>query len=119
MQIIVTKNKRDHVNKARKLLTSVGNGFGSVWFIKRSDGSKRKLSYRIHVRKPQYVKVPSGENLKHKKINEKNNLITIFDCNMVRYNHKDRMCGRGGWKSIPLDGIIRIAANGEIYRIIS
>jgi len=110
----------EKVRGVRKLIQSAGNQIGSVWFRKRSDGSKRKMSYRIHVCKPTYASTPKNSNsIKHKEINKQHNLITVFDCNAVRYNRKDKMSGRGEWKSIPLDTVARVAINGEIYKIIS
>lgn len=76
------------------------------------------MSYRLHVRKPTYAKIPKSNNAYKRKLQDaKNMLITVFDVNAVRYNRKGKMSGRGEWKSIPLDGVTRICVNGEIYKI--
>ena len=49
MQVIETKSKREKVRRVKKLMESVGENFGSVWFYKRSDGALRKMCYRLHV----------------------------------------------------------------------
>ena len=120
MQVVKVKSVKDKVRKVRSLITLAGNQIGSVHFIKRSDGTKRKMSYRLHVQKPTYASSPTGKRFKQKKAKDSdNNLITVFDTNAVRYNNKSRMCGRGEYKSIPLDGVTRIKVGGEIYKIIS
>jgi len=116
MQIVEAKSVKSRVRKVRSLIESAGNHIGVVHFRKRSDNTKRRISYRLHVAHPQYVKAPTGKSI----INPKDyDLITVFDTNTMRYNNKGRVCGRGGWKSIPLDKVIRVAVNGEIYKIVS
>jgi len=114
------KTPQEKVSKVRNLILSAGNKIGNVWFIKRSNGQKRRMSFRLRVAKPQYAKIPNSNknaSRKHKKMNQAKNLITVFDTNSIRYDKYGKMNGRGNWKSIPLDGIIRIAVNGQIYRI--
>jgi len=122
MQIIEKSRTRDRVRAVKKLMLSAGNHMASVHFIKRTDGSKRKMSYRLRVRKPTYAAIPKDkatfDNFLKRKENEKSNLITVFDCNKVRYNKKGKMNGRGDWRSIPLDSVTRIAVGGEIYKIV-
>jgi hypothetical protein len=109
----------ERVSEVKRLMESVGTRIGSVHFVKRGDGKKRKISYRLHVKSPSYAKKPTGKKSLEKKVRDINNqLITIFDTNMIRYNKKGLMSGRGGYKSIPLDGVYRLKVNGEIYRII-
>lgn len=116
MQELKFNRKRDRVRKVKSLIESAGNSFGSVWFYKRSDGKLRKLAYRLHVTTPTYEKKPDGKM--YRKTNDtEHNLITVFDTNTIRYNNKSRMCGRGGYKSIPLDTVCRIKVGGVIYRI--
>lgn len=43
----------------RELIRSAGNTIGSVHFLKRKDGSLRKMSYRLHVQNPTTAKKPS------------------------------------------------------------
>jgi hypothetical protein len=117
MKEIVVRNEKEKVKIVRNLMLSSGNLIGSVHFIKRSDGSKRKMSYRLRVQKPTYAKAPSGKDKERHAKDSDNGLITIFDCNSIRYDKKDRMNGRGGYKSIPLAGVYRVKVGGEIYRI--
>lgn len=120
MQVITVKSVKAKVRKVRKLMESVGNQFGAVWFIRRKDGKLRKMAYRLHVQHPSYEKVPTGKKFLYKKaLDSEKNLLTVFDTNTLRYNNKKRLCGRGGFRSVPLDGVVRLKVNGEIYKIIS
>ena len=119
MKVINVKNVASKVKQVRKLMESAGNQIGNVWFIKRSDGSKRRMSYRLHVEKPTYAPAPKGTGKRHYKIDRANNQITVFDVNKIRYNRKGCMCGRGDYRTVPLDSVIRVAVGGEIYKIIS
>lgn len=118
MQVISIKSERARISKVRSIIRSAGNSIGSVHFRKRSDGSKRRMSYRIRVFKPTYAPAPTGkmENKWEKSLRD--NLITVFDVNKVRYNKKGQMCGRGDWRSVPLEGVERICVKGEIYKIV-
>lgn len=120
MKIVKVRSVRERVKIAKRLILSPGNRIGVVHFRKRSDGSKRKMSYRIHVFKPQYAKTPTGKgSKKQKKINQEKDLVTVFDTNCINYNRKGMMNGRGGFRSVPLDSITRIAVGGEIYKIMA
>lgn len=119
MKVIKVKG-RAKVSKVKSLMKSIGNHIGVVHFIKRSDGRKRKMSYRLRVFNPQYAKAPTGKNSKkQKKINSDKNLMTVFDTNCFRYNNKGKLCGRGSYKSVPLDSVTRLAVGGEIYKFVS
>ena len=119
MKILEYKDDRVKVQAVRELIQSAGNQIFAVTFTKRSDGSKRKMSCRRHVQKPSYAKAPSGKiSYKRKIQDEKNSLITVFDCNSLRYNRQEKLNGRGNWKSIPLDSITRLKINGEIYKVL-
>lgn len=119
MKVIKCKNAREKVRMVKKLMNSVGNQIGSVWFYKRSDGSLRKIAYRIHVTHPTYEKEPTSEKFLYKKAKDsEKNLITIFDTNFIRRNNKKRICGRGGYKSVGLDNVVRLKVGGEIYRFL-
>lgn len=112
---VTCKNKRDKVRTARRILKMAENQIGNVWFIKRSDGKKRRMSYRLKVTKPTYATIPTGKG----RIDPKeHNLMTVFDCNLVRYNSRGKINGRGDYRSIPLDNVIRISVNGQIYRFV-
>jgi len=117
MEIVVCKTKRARIRKVKSLILSAGNKIGSVHFRKRSDGSKRKMCYRLHVQKPTYANKPKGEDNGRKERNADNNLLTVLDVNKVRYNKKGKMAGRADWRSIPLDTVDRVKVNGVIYKI--
>ena len=114
MQVITVKSVKSRVNKARKLILSAGHAFGGVHFIKRSDGSRRRMCYRLHVQTPTYARKPSGKG----KRSRKPDLLTVFDTNKIRYNRRGLMCGRGDFRTIPLDGVYRVAVGGEIYKLV-
>ncbi len=119
MKVVMSKTEREKVGAVKKIIMSAGNQMASVHFRKRSDGSKRRMSFRLHVRKPTYARAPSSKDKKRSKINRANKQLTVFDVNKIRYNHKGLMCGRGDFRTIPLETVSRICVNGEIYRIIS
>jgi len=119
MQVIETKSKREKVRRVKKLMNSIGNQIGAVWFYKRSDGSLRRMAFRNHVSHPTYEKEPTGEKFLYKKaMDSEKDLLTVFDCNVMRYNNKSRICGRGGFRSVPADSVIRLKLNGVIYKFI-
>jgi hypothetical protein len=118
MKEIVIRSLPERIRKVRSLIESVGNRIGSVHFIKRSDGKKRRMSYRLHVRKPSYARKPEGKRFLKTWTKDSDNLqLTVFDVNKVLYNKNGKMNGRGDWRSIPLENVTRVAVNGEIYRI--
>lgn len=115
MHVIDIKSTRARVRKVRELIRSAGNSIGSVHFRKRSDGTKRKMSYRLRVFKPTYASKPKGSHTRKAKADE--SLMTVFDVNLVRYNRQGRMCGRGDYRTVPLENVERICVNGQIYKI--
>lgn len=115
MKELKFKNTNQKVREIRKLIQSSGNKLFSIHFIARGTGQKRKMVCRKNVFNPQYASIPNGKKAYDPK---KYNLLTVFDVNTLKYNRRDRLSGRGGWKSIPLDSVTRIKTNGEIYRII-
>jgi hypothetical protein len=120
MKVITVRSLRARVRKVKGLIQSAGNQIGAVHFIKRSDGTKRRMAYRLHVAKPTYAAKPTGKRFKTNRSKDADNLqVTVFDVNHINYNHKDRMSGRGAWRTIPLENVTRIAVGGEIYKIIS
>jgi hypothetical protein len=119
MKVLEYKDRSVKVAAVKELIQSAGNQIFAVTFIKRSDGTKRKMSCRRKVRKPSYAKAPTGQvSFKRRDQDDKNNLMTVFDCNCLKYNRQDRLNGRGGWKSLPLDSVTRLKINGEVYKII-
>jgi hypothetical protein len=119
MQVIETKSKREKVRRVKKLMNSIGNQIGAVWFYKRSDGSLRRMAFRNHVIHPTYEKEPTGEKFLYKKAQDaEKDLKTVFDLNVMRYNNKGRICGRGGFRSVPMENVIRLKVGGTIYRFV-
>jgi len=116
MQVIETGTVRAKINKVKKLISSAGNQMVGITFIKRGDGSRRKIAGRFRVSKPQYASIPSGKKMRYSAKDK--NLATIFDCNALKYNNKGRLCGRGAWKSFGLDMVERFKVNGVIHKFV-
>lgn len=105
--------------RIKQILKSAGSKIGSVHFIKRSTGELRKMSYRIGVRKPSCAPVPSGrkDRATKKAQDSKKNIMTVLDVNKVVYDKDGNKIGRGAWRSISLDSVTQITANGKTYVI--
>ena len=116
MQTLEIGLKHNKVRKVRSLINSAGNKLFAVTFKKRGDGSIRKMVCRRHVHTPTYASL-SIKKRDISKIMKDNNLITVFDTNKIRYNKSGRINGRGDWRCIPLDSVMRIKVGGEIYKI--
>jgi hypothetical protein len=102
----------------RAKILEVGNKIGSVWFIKKSNGELRKMTYRLHVKNPSVAKKPSGLNTgDRKEIDARNDNLTVFDCNAVVRDNSGNKIGRGAWKTIPLENVVRIKSNGKTFEI--
>jgi len=123
----------------RQLLLKAGSKIGSVWFKKRSDGSLRKMCYRLGVSNPSYATPVKRERCKycgsnncatlrakrHQKQSDMKTkcLMTVFDVNKVVRDtdgnvvYKDGHMARGAWRTVPLDSVTRICAGGSIYEI--
>jgi len=107
----------------RSKIEEAGNLIGSVHFYKREDNSLRKMSYRLHVRKPSIAKAPKEKDnsvstkANRKAIDKKNNQMTVLDANKVVKNQEGKVIGRGAWRTIPLDKVIRISNKGTTYII--
>ena len=117
MKVIKTKSEKVRIRKVKKLLLSAGNTIGSVWFKKRSDGTLRKMCYRLHTQNPGYAPSPTGKReTKRRSLDSDNCQITVLDCNKV-LRRKGRISGRGAWRTIPLENVKRICVKGEITRV--
>jgi hypothetical protein len=102
----------------RAKILEVKNNIGSVWFIKKSNGELRKMTYRLHVKNPSVAKKPSGLNTgDRKEIDARNDNLTVFDCNAVVRDNSGNKIGRGAWKTIPLENVVRIKSNGRTFEI--
>ena len=117
MVIEVMKSRtRDKVRFVNRLIKESGNQMVGITFIKRSDGSRRMIAGRFRVSKPQYASIPSGKKMRYS--TKDKNLAVIFDVNVLRYNNKGKLCGRGDWKSFGLEGVERFKTNGVIYKFV-
>lgn len=95
----------------RELIKEVGNKIGAVHFLKRKDGSLRKMAYHLHVSKNKQLK--SGFN---SSFDIKNKQIRVFDYNKIIHGI-DGSKKRGAYRMIPLENVIRIAINKKVYLI--
>ena len=122
MKVIVRKTEKARVRKVKDIILSAGNQIASVWFRKRSDGSLRKMAYRLHVANPTYASTPKSASFKKRKAKDSDNqMLTVLDVNKVLRaksgRRKGKICGRGAYRSIPLETVTRVCVKGEIYKI--
>jgi len=122
MEVVKVKSLPARVKKVKKLILSAGNTIGSVWFRKRTDGSLRKMAFRLHVTNPSYAPVPKGDSFKKRKAQDSDNLqMTVMDVNKVlrasKGKRKGLISGRGAWRTVPLENVERVKVNGTIYKI--
>jgi len=68
------------------------------------------------VKNPKHVKSPSG-NGNRKADDRGGDLITIYSTNDVVRDKDGNIIGRGMYRRIPLDGVIRVVAGGKVYEI--
>lgn len=112
MSLVISSNPK----AVRQTMESVGTRIGSVHFRKRSDGSLRKMCYRLHVQQPSIASAPSKKTLLKRKQDLENGQMTVFDVNKVIW--KDGMkVGRGAWRTVPLETVERICVDGTIYTV--
>ena len=118
MKVIALKTEKARVRKVKNILLSAGNTIGSVHFVKRSDGNKRRMCYRLHTKNPTYAAKPSGKRFQSRKAKDSDNqMLTVYDVNKVRRDKKGKISGRGAFRSIPLENVERICVKGQIYKI--
>jgi hypothetical protein len=121
MEVIETKSVNDKVKRVKKLILSAGNKIGSVHFTKRSDGTKRRMCYRLHAQNTSYAPRPSGKSIGRRQHDSDNLQMTVLDVNKVLRapsgRRKGKISGRGAWRTIPLETVSRIKVNGQIYKI--
>jgi hypothetical protein len=68
----------------RELIKRAGNTIGSVHFLKRKDGTLRKMSYRLHVKNPSVAKAPNGVvNQVIDGVDTEDTTIPLTDANLV------------------------------------
>lgn len=128
----------------RNLMKEAGQTIGSVSFIKKSDGSLRKMNYRLHVVDPttaakpkgnsksdkdmwrndnnnpfSIVMIPNGFNVvpDRKFVDIKNDQMTVLDVNKVVRDESGKVIGRGAWRCVPLNNVKQITVKGVQYII--
>jgi hypothetical protein len=123
----------------RSIMLKAGSKIGSVWFCKRSDGSLRKMCYRLGVSNPSHASQVKRDRCKYcgrhncatirakhqrKQADMRDKgLMTVFDVNKVVRDkdgnvvYKDGHMCRGAWRTVPLDGVTRVCAGGTVYEI--
>lgn len=122
----------------RELMKSAGNTIASVHFLKRKDGSLRKMSYRLHVNNPSVAKAPKMKNdkstgvdasgnkfinfgkgfgLSTKDIDLNNDQLRVLDANKVVKDENGAVVGRGAWRMVPLENVLQITCKGTKYVI--
>jgi hypothetical protein len=91
-------SREEFMQKVRDKIDSLTSEFFTVQFIKRTTGELRKMRCRKGVKK--YLKGgPPAYDFKEK------NLIPVFDLDKEEY------------RSIPLENVVELHANGEILKI--
>jgi hypothetical protein len=130
----------------KEQIEAAGTKIGSVHFNKRKGGELRKMSYRLHVTSPSTATAPKGMQIvetcdvcgkkrgvcqtgpftksvvqsksKSKKdIDAENTQLTVLDTNKVVRDKDGNIVGRGAWRTVPLENVVRIANNGTTYTI--
>jgi hypothetical protein len=122
------------ISWVKEKIEAAGTTIGSVHFTKRENGELRKMSYRLHVTSPSVAKAPKGiktvctcgistcqvgpfkkvpSTKDRKTINTANNQMTVLDANKVVRDEAGNIIGRGQWRTIPLENVLRIKAKGE------
>ena len=117
-KVVLTNVGTEEIEQVIRL---AGNKFGSVQFIKRTDNKLRKMCYRLHVKNPTFAIAPKG-NTNRKGVNKRNTQMTVFNTNKV---HRDKNGNieydetgkqqRGAWRTIPLENVKRVFADGVEY----
>lgn len=129
------------VKVVREWIEGAGTKIGSVHFKKREDGSLRKMSYRLHVQNPSVAKRPNTSSkrvcevcgssdkeckvgpfkvvpvVSKKVIDDRNDQMTVLDTNKTVRDENGKVKGRGAWRTIPLENVVRICNNGVTYII--
>ena len=122
MKVIVRKTKKARVRKVKEIIEATGNQIFSVWFIKRSDGSLRKMAARLHVSNPTYAPSPNSKSFMSRKAKDSDNMqMTVLDVNKVvrakSGRRKGKISGRGAYRTVPLENVVRICSRGTIYKV--
>lgn len=104
------------IDWVREKIEEAGTTIGSVHFNKRKNGELRKMSYRLHVTNPSVASVPGKKrtsNRSKKSIDKDNNQMTVLDSNKVVRDKTGKVIGRGAWRTVPLENVVRIKNKGK------
>jgi len=131
----------------KEKIEEAGTTIGSVHFNKRKGGELRKMSYRLHVTKPSVASAPKGMKTEEictfcgetkasgkcggpfeqrlvkstrkskKDIDAANTQMTVLDANKVVRDKNGKVVGRGAWRTVPLEKVVRIKNKGTEYLI--
>jgi len=102
--------------RVKQIIYSSGSKIGNIWFYKKSNGELRKMSYRLGVKNPKHIKKPSG-NSNRRSDDASKDLLTVYSTNDVVRDKDNNIIGRGAYKRIPLNNVVRIVAGGRVYEI--
>lgn len=126
------------VEWVKQQIMKAGTTIGSVQFLKRTDNSLRKMCYRLHVHKPSIAKTPKGiikdipaiiskdsdgntllrfNRVNRRLVDKANDQMTVLDANKVIRDESGKIVGRGAWRTIPLDRVVRIVNKGTTTTI--
>lgn len=124
MKVITLKKDKVRARKIKQIIETAGNQICSAWFVKRSDGSLRKMAFRRHVKNPTYAPLPNSKYFKSRKTQDSKNMqLTVLDVNKVLRaksgRRKGKISGRGAFRTIPLENVKRLCVAGTIYKILS
>lgn len=97
--------------KIREVMGSVGGQIGNVWFRKREDGELKKMCYKLGVRNPKHSKAPNSD-VRRSEVDRDNVQMTVYSVNSVNKEGK-----RGGYRTVALEGVVRVVAGGIEYKI--
>ena len=108
----------ERVKKVREKILNAGNTIGSVEFIKRTDDTKRLMSFRLHVVNPSFASSPvSGSKKRDKYYNIENMQLTVLDVNKNIRDASGTIIGRGAYRTIPLENVLKISVRGVVYEV--
>lgn len=102
------------IEEIRERMKQSGGHLGSVHFHKRKGGELRKMSYKLGVTNPSTGPKPKG-NSNRKSVDIKNNQMTVYDVNKVVRDKEGKIVGRGAYRTVPLENVVRIRNNGITY----
>jgi len=63
------------------------------------------------------VITPKKPKISKKEVDKKNNQMTVLDANKVVRDSEGKVVGRGAWRTVPLEKVIRISNKGVVYNI--